>query len=532
MGYLNNTYIKKNQAGAILVTVMAMSFIFLVMFIGAINLALMQLKLNKAKTAQAQALQIAEAGVNYYRWVLYHDEEHYFDTLGCDFDVDCDVGTSTYNDPFNPGSDGVKGKYHLSVRTPQKNGSSVVVVSATGWSDEYPKVKKILEVGIGKKSWSAYSILSNSNLEINTGYDIYGEIHSNAGVRVDGVAHNLVTSSLKKYFDKNHCGAEEYGVHSHTYEVNDGCDCPTDPNDCDSTERYDDAQFLAGDMPNNYPNVFRAGRSFPVPPVSFNVLNDHLSGMISMAADTDGQIIDPSILGCDADSTCSEGFRIILNNNNFSVDKVESTNCDGYAYNQTHSYGNIDYPANGLVLVRGRDKVWIEGNLDDTRVTIMAFNGAIDEGNTDIIITNNIIYAHDNGSEALGLIAQRNILVDKCISGNDLQVDAAMITKKGEILANYVDPVKNNLQIYGSIATYGGFSFYENISKTCSCWKLCCLWNCPDPCGSGTSCGSYDCSEVNGYSDVDINYDPNLTFNPPPHYPTTGEYSFISWNER
>ena len=119
---MNKLY--KNQTGSMLIIVLSVTIIFLAVFLGAISLALMQAKLNKQKISQSQALQIAEAGVNSYRWILYHDEKHYFDTMGCAYDTDCDIGTSTYNNPFDPSAQGLKGKYHLTVHTPKKNGSS------------------------------------------------------------------------------------------------------------------------------------------------------------------------------------------------------------------------------------------------------------------------------------------------------------------------------------------------------------------------------------------------------------------------
>ena len=527
---LNN--IKKNQTGSMLLTVIVLTSLFLIIFLGSISLGLLRIKLNKQNIAKDEATHIAEAGINYYRWILYHDEKHYFDTLSCGYDIDCDIGTSTYNDPFNPS--GIKGKYHLTVHTPKKNGSSVITVTSVGWTDNYPEIKKTIEVKIGKKSWSAYSILSNSAIKINSNDEIYGKIHSNSGVRVDGIAHNIVSSSVKKYFDTEHCGAEEYGVHTHAYEISGGCNCPTSPNNCDPDEQYDDAQFIAGTMPNNYSNIFRAGRSFPSPTISFNIINDSISNMMELANTTDGDIIDSSL--CSGD--CDEGFQIILNNNNYSVNKVQTTNCDGTNPVTTSSLPGspFTYPANGIILVKDRDKVWINdisinNSIENNRITILAFNGAIDQGNANIIINNNITYANNNGSEAIGLIAQNNIIVNHCFPNNTLQIDAAMISKKGKIRADNVNPIKNNLIINGSIATYDGFIFYNETTTTHWCWKFCCIWNCTNPCGAGTSCGWYDISEYYGFSNTEINYDPHLTYNPPPHFPTTGEYTFISWKE-
>jgi len=36
---------------------------------------------------------------------------------------------------------------------------------------------------------------------------------------------------------------------------------------------------------------------------------------------------------------------------------------------------------------------------------------------------------------------------------------------------------------------------------------------------------------ISGYQSVDLSYDPNFLYGPPPYFPTNGEYQFISWEE-
>jgi hypothetical protein len=36
---------------------------------------------------------------------------------------------------------------------------------------------------------------------------------------------------------------------------------------------------------------------------------------------------------------------------------------------------------------------------------------------------------------------------------------------------------------------------------------------------------------ISGYDTTDTKYDPNLRFNPPPGFPTKGDYEFIKWEE-
>jgi Tfp pilus assembly protein PilX len=67
----------KPSKGSILVVTLVITELFLVLTLGSISLILLEQRLYISKIAKEQALQIAEAGVNYYRWVLYHDHDEY-----------------------------------------------------------------------------------------------------------------------------------------------------------------------------------------------------------------------------------------------------------------------------------------------------------------------------------------------------------------------------------------------------------------------------------------------------------------------
>ena len=42
---------------------------------------------------------------------------------------------------------------------------------------------------------------------------------------------------------------------------------------------------------------------------------------------------------------------------------------------------------------------------------------------------------------------------------------------------------------------------------------------------------NYEPEPESGFLEAEINYDANLFFNPPPYFPNTGDYEFISWKE-
>jgi len=180
----------------------------------------------------------------------------------------------------------------------------------------------------------------------------------------------------------------------------------------------------------------------------------------------------------------------------------EHTETNGIVHESDHMM-DIDIPDNGVIFVK--DKVWVDGNIDGARITILAFGNPITGDTTDIIINNDLIYTNYDGTDSIGLIAQRNITVG-LYSEDDLQIDAALIAKEGRVGRDYFDSslrgqniFRDEITINGSLASKERYGFAYT---------------------DGT-----------GYQIRNLNYDNNLTFIPPPHFPTTGEYTFLSWRE-
>ena len=473
-----------NQKGAMLVLALTATGLFLAITLGAVGLATMQRKLNISKVARAQAIHVAEAGVNYYRWVLYHDNEDYCNKETC-------IGAPDYG-PYGPyeytdANGEVTGRYELYITPPAINGSTIVNIKSVGWTDKYPNVKREIEVRCGIPSWSTYSTLSDADVRFGEGTEVWGQIHSNTGIRFDGVAHNVVSSSICVYDDPDHTGSDEFAVHTHV--------SPTDPSP--------DANCPPQNVPDRA-DVFMVGRSFAEPVVSFNMLDNYLNDVLDKAT-TSGLVLP---------SSGAEGYHITLNTDDTidirTVTAVTSPctswwyseETEGIASETVYDIGSST-PANGVVFVK--DKVWVDGQIDGNRLTILAFAEPITGDTTDIIINNDLTYTNYDGTDAIGLIAQRDITVG-FYSEDDLQIDAALIAKEGRISRNHyydfcgTSYIRNTITINGSLATHNryGFAYVD-----------------------GT-----------GYQYRNLNYDNNLTFIPPPHFPTTGEYTFISWKEK
>jgi hypothetical protein len=492
----------KKQKGSMLILTLVTTGLFLVLLMGAITTTLLQQKLNIRKVASAQSLHIAEAGVNYYRWVLYHDHEEYCNKEAC-------RPAPNYG-PYGPyaymdsAGESITGYYELYITPPALNGSTIVKIKSVGWEATHPTIKRTIEVNCGISSWSTYSTLGNSSIRFGEGTEVWGPIHSNGGIRFDGVAHNVISSSLLNYDDPDHSGANEFGVHTHVV--------PVDP--------LPDGNNPPENVPDRS-DVFIAGRQFPVPVVSFDLLNSYISDTYAKATSSSGILFDGAnsgtadshsvavFWGCAASgNSCDEGFHIKLKTNHTfdirGVSAVYST-CSSDPSNsiltEEATARNYAIPANGIIFVKGM--LWVDGQINGSRVTILAFKDPLTGSTADINVNNDILYTNYDSTDSIGLIAQNDVNVGQ-YSEDDLRIDAGLIAKTGRIGREYYSSsctnyIRDKITVFGSLATNNRYGFAYT---------------------DGT-----------GYQIRNLIYDNNLTFSPPPHYPTTGEYTFISWRE-
>lgn len=426
-----------------------------------------------------QAFHIAESGIEYYRWHLAHDPNDFFDGQASAQDE--------YVHDFKDTSSTTIGQFSLKI-TPPNVFSNFVIVESTGFVLEKPDLKKTIRVKFAKPSFAKFAFVADSNLRFGAGTEVFGPIHSNGGIRFDGIAHNIVTSARETYDDPDHTGAEEFGVHTHASTPD-----PLPPLPVPSRA-----------------DVFVAGREFPVPAIDFSGLTNDLSELKTLAQ-SDGKYFNES---------GALGYKIVLKNNDTfdlykvtSLANVPSSSCqnslnqDGWgtwSISTTESSQNYPLPENGVIFVE--DNVWVEGKVDGARVTI-AVGKFPDLSSTrkNIIVNNDLLYTKYDGSDSIALIAQKDITTG-LVSDTDLRIDAALIAQNGRIGRFYYgsacspNQTKNSVTLYGMLASKNRYG--------------------------------YAYTDGSGYADRIINYDANLLYNPPPYFPLTSDnYEMISWEE-
>ncbi len=473
----------ERKRGQIIIQVIIFATLAIIVVGGLVQWASIQIKATHRLVVKERAFVVAEAGIEYYRWHLAHAAQDFQDGTG---------GGGPYVHDYYDKDGNHIGKFSLTITAPPI-GSTLVTILVDGWADADPTIHRKIRAQMGKPSWAKYSSVSNAVVWFGSTEETFGPVHSNTGVRFDGIAHNLVTSATDKFTDPSHGGAQEFGVHTHN---------PIDP--LPPSGSVTDANAPAR------PTVFLAGRSFPTAPADFTGLSATLSTLKMNA-------------GKDFAPSGAQGYHMVLKTDNtYDVYKVTalvaspSGSCKN-SQNETRwglwsiktetplAPKNYVIPANGIVFFE--DNVWVDGQINTSRVTVASGKFPETMGtNTSIIVNGNLQYTNFDGRDVIGLFAQGDVKIG-LKSPDTMTFDAAMIAKNGATLRNYYSSscgpeyVRTKVTFFGMQATYtqGYFSWGTNVS---------------------------------GYNTQITSYDSNLLLAPPPSFPlTTNQYSTLSWEE-
>ncbi|MEK7612210.1 MAG: hypothetical protein AAB407_02625 [Patescibacteria group bacterium] len=451
------------------------------------NLALTNITEVTRSVQSEQAFQIAEAGIEYYRWHLAHSPEDYTNGTGLPGPYAVDY----YNREGNK-----IGQFILTITAPIL-GSTVTTIRSTGILDDAPGSARTIEAKMGIASFTKFAVVANDTMYFGVGTETFGLIHSNGGIRFDGLAHNLITSAVASYNDPDHSGQDEFGVHTHV--------SPVDP-------------LPPAQVPER-PDVFMAGRQFPVPAIDFDGIIADLAEIKSDAQANGTYFPDSGQSGYDV---------IVKTNDTFDVYRVNSivpkpqgcsnvvadNDWDTWSVNTKTFLGNYPFPANGLIFFE--DDIWVSGQIDSARITIGAARFPETPGQIkNININNDLRYTNYDGTDVIGLISQNDINVG-LYSEDDLRIDGALISKNERIgRLYYRAPTENN--------TYCG---PEALRDTVTLFGMLAT---NERYGFSWTCGGVYCS---GYETRTIIYDNNLLFSPPPGFPlTSDQYEVFSWEE-
>jgi len=468
----------RKESGSVLILVLIFSAVFIIIGTGFVGMIITQHRLSCQRVASKEALHIAEAGINYYRWHLAHAPDDFQDGTG-----DSGPYVHDYLDPEGT----IVGKFSLEITAPS-GCESAAEIKSIGWTLDYPQIKRAIKVRYGKQALAKYAFLTNDDVWFGKEEELKGEFHSNGGIRIDGTQNSMAFSAKENYICRSIHGCSFFNCNDPCVWTVSGCKCPG----------------IWGDGQGGIDGLWK----FPVPSIDFSSITQDLA-ILKSKAQTSGIYLGSSGLG----------YHIrFKNNGSFDIYQVKKKRAKVWGYNgekwvyesndiqKEEFLQNYSLPLNCEPIFI-EDDVWVDGEVNGRITLVAARLPDISHNNAKIIINGDITYTDSNS--VLGLIGQKDILIP-LYSSDDLKIEAAMLVQKGHIFRYYYPwwyspyHIRENIQTFGSIITNTIWTFT---------WVT----------GGG--------AVISGYRNTNMNYDSSLTFNPPPYFPTTSDYQFISWEE-
>jgi hypothetical protein len=454
----------------------------------AIGFSIGQSQVVTARVEIQRATDIAEAGLNYFRWQLAHFPD---DTTG---------GTGLpgpYVRPYVDPEGGAIGEFSISVASSTYCGDVASIdVRSTGFTYAAPQYRRTVSARYVRPTVAEYAYIINSNVWAGASRTIIGPYHSNGGIRMDGTNLSTVSSGQTTW----NCTS--------TF----GCNTPsTTPGVFSSTA-----------------NANRALFNFPSAPINFTGLVTDLAQMQNRAQTRGGIFIPPSGVF---------GYRVTFNSNGtITVRRVTSTtqvwgfNNDTDWQQERHviaatsntgaGAGTYTIPAS-CPLIFVEDKVWLDGVVNQ-KVTLAAADTDTAGLDHSIILNDNITYS--TSSAGLLAIAEQDVLLGLNVPDN-MTINGIMIARNGRYGRNHycssAAPAcpNNTYNLPSGLANYRFRSTLTMNGTIVSNGRVGDQWS---------SGGLW----ISGFGVRNNSYDRNLVESPPPLVPETSDvYVFRDWRE-
>lgn len=436
------------------------------------------------KYNKEQALNIAEAGLDYYRWFLAHYPTDTMNGTGAPGPY-----VHVYEDPEGAPI----GEFSLEIASSTACGDIYAVdITSTGYTYDKPDITRTIYGRYAQPTVAEFAYIINSNVWAGSDRVITGPYHSNGVIRMDGTNNSTVTSGQENWV----------------------CDGSIS---CAPGANGSTVDGVYGNGPND---MFWA---FPSAPINFTGLTVDLSAM-QTKAQTSGRYIGPS---------GNYGYRIVfLVNGTMDVYRVTgATAYWGYTteagwVQERHVITGSSFVANYTIpsscsIVFVKDKVWLEGVVRG-KVTIAAADVDAGGGSPSIILNNNITYA--NATSGLLAIAEQDVLVGLSVPAA-MTLNGIFVAQTGRFGRNHYCTGECDSSHGGSEGLSGALDPY--VTRTSLTVNGTIVSNGREG-TKWTSGGTF----ISGFSTRSNSYDRDLVADPPPLTPEVSDtYRFIEWRD-
>lgn len=449
------------KKGAILTYILIFAFVFGILLAGLLNFILGELKLSEEKISWHQALNIAEAGLEYYKWCINNNiaqncglEKEYKDIL-----------------------DRPIGKFQIQFNTNSNCGSIISQkIISTGFTYKFPNLKRKVSAFYGKESVAKYSYILNSNVWVGEDHIIRGPYFSNGGIRFDGKNLSTVSSMQQNWECTPSFGCGPEGV---------GYGIGLCPPECQITDKKCICPGVFSTTQNSSRDLF----SFPNPQFDFAGITVNLAQIKDLTKNqAQGLYFGPSN---------AFGYRIAINQENLKVWKITSVNwlngicivvneeivCDGEQCKpecpQCTSNKCVvrePVPKTEQLIFDGQipqncgaiffeDNLWIGKETEPLtikgKITIASADLTNPGKKTSVWLQGSIEYTKYDGTDGLTIISQGNNLIG-LYSPNNMILRGIFIAQNGVFGRNHYpcsrySPycLRDSLSIFGSVVSAG-----------------------------------------------------------------------------
>ena len=475
---------QKNR-GYLVILVLIFGAVFFTMISAFTGYVVTQGDVQEQKYAKEQALDIAEAGLNYYKWFLAHYPNDMTNGIG-----EAGPYVMEYRDP--EGS--IIGEYSLDIASSTLCGNIYAVdIYSTGHTTDAPDVERTVYARYARPTVAEYAYIINSSVWAGGDRTIIGPYHSNGVIRMDGTNLSTVTSGQENWT------------------------CDKDLFPCDPANDGDVVDAVYGDGPNNDLWIF------PSTPVNFTGLSVDLSDIYNKARYGGGIYIPPSgrsgyRVQFESDGTI-DVYRVTRADNYWGYNTEDGWTQENNVANANNFYASYTIPT-ACPVIFVEDRVWIDGVVKG-KATIAAAD--IDSTGVDpsLILNGDITYANeDSGLLAVG---EKDVLIGLSVP-NAMTVNGIFMAQKGRFGRNHYcqnDCVLGspNPGLPGSLDAYVFRSTLTVNGTIVSNGREGTKW---------MNGNTY----VSGFNVRNNSYDRNLVSDPPALTPETSDtYEFIEWRE-
>ncbi|MEK7579225.1 MAG: hypothetical protein AAB460_01685 [Patescibacteria group bacterium] len=459
--------------GYIVMLVIVFGGVFLMILGGLVGFVFLQTKAQQIKETRERALQIAEAGLDYYKWFLAHYPDDITNGTG---------GPGPYQVPYSDPETGVIGTFELTVAREQFCGqTNIVEITSTGWTEDNPTIERTVYARYARPSVAQYAYIINSNVWAGSDRQITGNYHGNGGVRMDGTNDSVVSSAVSSWLCTSSFGCSPSST---------------------------------------TPGVWGGGTGsalwdYPQPQIDFTGITTDLA-QIKTLAQAQGVYVN------ETSNSDQRGIHLRFNANGTvtrwrvtgtsgvqaqHVDTGSTWHTDYHTITSQTNQTTFNVPA-ACPIIFVEAKTWIDGVITQ-KILVAADEIIAPTVPADVILNGNITYGAYDGSDGLTVIGDRSVLVPFA-SPATMNLNGIFIAQNGYFGRNYYPSSQGSsylrtlLNVNGTIVSNGR----EGTKWT-----------------SGSTV-------VSGYQNRINTYDQDLSLSPPPLTPTVSDaFTFLKWEE-